>query len=119
MAINKQTQYGKISITTKAISNVVASATLECYGVVGLANKGSIKEKIGSILSKNEYSQGVFVSQEKTGAIVDVYVVLSFGVKVTEVLNEIQKKVRFTLEKTFDFPVSKVNVFASSLRRID
>lgn len=119
MSINKQTKYGKINIATKAIASVVANATLECYGVVGLANKTSIKDKIQSVLTKNEYAKGVFVSQEKTGADIDVYVICSFGVKVTEVLTEIQKKVRFVVEQTFDFKVSKVNAYAVSLRKIE
>lgn len=119
MSINKQTQYGKINFTTKAIANIVANATLECYGVVGLANKGGIRGKLDSILSKEEYTKGVSISQEKGGALIDVYVICSFGVKVTEVLSEVQKKVRYVVEKTFDFQVSKVNVFASSLKKME
>lgn len=119
MSINKQTKYGKINITTRAIANVVANATLECYGVVGLVSKGGIRDKIQSILTNKEYTKGVFVSQDKNGATIDVYVVCSFGVKVTEVLNEIQKKVRFVVEKTFDFRVDKVNVYAVSLKKMD
>lgn len=119
MAVNKKTTYGKINIANKAIATVVANAALECYGVVGLSTKGGLVGKIQSVLNKDEYSKGVLVSQLNSSVSISLYVVISFGVKVTEVLNEIQKKVHFVVSNTFDLKINKVNVYAVSLRKID
>lgn len=123
MSVNKKTAYGKINIANKAIASVVASAALECYGVVGLSEKNSlvvkVADKIQSILTKDEYVKGVSVFQDKNSISISLYIVISYGVKVTEVLNEVQKKVKYVAQKTFDITINKVNVYAVSLRKID
>lgn len=119
MSVNKKTEYGKINITSKAIATVVANAALDCYGVIGLASKGGLAKKIQSILAKDDYLKGVSIFQTKTSVSISVYLVLAKGVKVTEILSEVQKKVRYVTSKTFDLKVNKVNVYAVSLRKID
>ena len=119
MSINKSTSYGKISIASKAIASVVANAALECYGVVGLASKGGIRGKLDSLLSKDEYSKGVSVLQVRNSVSISLYLVIAKGVKVTEVLNEVQKKVNYVTSKTFELKINKVNVYAVSLRKIN
>ena len=119
MAVNKNTKLGKINIASKAIATVVANAALECYGVVGLAKRGGIKDRIDAIVSKDEYTQGVSIFQSASSVSISLYLVVSLGVKVTEVLNEVQKKVRYVTSKTFDLKINKVNVYAVSLRKID
>ena len=119
MAVTKKITHGRINITSKAIATVVANAALECYGVVGLASKGNIASKIQAILSKDEYLKGVIVAQERTSVTISLYLVIAKGVKVTEVLSEVQKKVNYVVSKTFDLKIKKVNVYAVSLRKID
>ena len=119
MSVNKKTTYGKINITSKAIASVVANAALECYGVVGIANKGGIIGKIDAFISKDDYSKGVSVIQTRSSVSISLYLVISTGVKVTEVLSEVQKKVRYVTSKTFELKINKVNVYAGSLRKIN
>jgi hypothetical protein len=42
--------------------------------------------------------------KKKSGYEVDVYLVVAYGVKITEVVSEVQKKVQYVLEKTFQIP---------------
>lgn len=112
MAIYKTTKHGRITIADKAIATVVGNAALECYGVVGLSTKSSLV----SLLKKDDFSRGVSVSTQKGGAEIDVYVAIAYGVKITEVLSEVQKKVRFVLQKTFSIKVNAVNVYARTVR---
>lgn len=118
MALNKKTALGGISISNKAIASVVASATMECYGVVGLAAKTAVHEKIYDLLKKDDYSKGVFVTNEHKGFSIDLYVVIAHDVKITEVLREVQKKVKFVVEKQFEVKINSVNVFAQSLKKV-
>ena len=119
MAIKKKTDFGQISISNEAIASVVADSTLECYGVVGIASRGDIKEKIYKLLTKKEYSKGIFATQDKNEIIVSIYIVVAFGCKITEVLNEVQKKVKYVLEKTFETKVKQVNVYAQDLQKVE
>ena len=53
MPVNKQTDLGKINITNQAIATLVADASMECYGVVGLTSK-NYSEKASAVLKRED-----------------------------------------------------------------
>lgn len=119
MAIKTKTKFGAITISNDAIASVAADAVLQCYGIVGIGRKNSLNNTIVEILKKGSFTQGVIASQDKNLITIDLYVVVAFDVKITEVLCEVQKRVKYVLEKTFETKVKSVNVFAQNLKRID
>ena len=54
-----------------------------------------------------------------TGLILDLYVLLGYGIKMTEVLREVQKKVKYVVESTLDVNVESVNVYVQGVRGIE
>jgi uncharacterized alkaline shock family protein YloU len=68
MTINQKTPYGGIAISMEAIASVAGGAASECYGVVGLASKNSLRENINELLKKEDYVKGVYCTpkQKKT-----------------------------------------------------
>lgn len=119
MAVNKQTDFGKINITNPAVAAVVADAAMECYGVVGITNKDSIRSKISVLLKRNNLTRGIIIKNNKTSIDISLYVVIAFNIKVTEVLRMIQKKVKFVVEKTLEVKVNKVNVYVQDLKKVN
>lgn len=119
MSIKKKTKFGAISISNDAIADVAADAALSCYGVVGIVSRSERFEKVYEFLKKGSFSKGVFARQEKNSIVVDLYVIVAFGVKITEVLSEVQKRIKYVLEKTFESHVKEVNVFAQNLKKVD
>ena len=115
MSIEQKTQLGSIHISLEAIATVVATAALECYGVVGLAKKNSVLDEMAKLLNQNDFSKGIFVKKEKQTFSVDLYLIVASGVKITEIVTEVQKKVRYDLEKTFQMKFSLINVFVQSI----
>jgi uncharacterized alkaline shock family protein YloU len=119
MGIDKETPYGGINITLEAIASVAGSAASECYGVLGLASKNSLRENINELLKKDDFVKGVYCrGDRKKGYEVGVYIYVAYGVKITEVVSEVQKKVRYVLEKTFSIPFQKVDVFVQDIKDI-
>ncbi len=118
MTIDKQTPYGGINISMEAISAVAGGAATECYGVVGLSSKNSIRDNINEMLAKENYHQGVISRKGKEGYEVDLYITVVYGVKITEVIAEVQKKVKYVLEKTFDIKFKAINVYVQGLKVI-
>jgi len=117
MTINQKTPYGGIAISMEAIASVAGGAASECCGVVGLASKNSLRENINELLKKEDYIKGVYASQsKKSGYEVDVYIIVAYGVKITEVVSEVQKKVKYVLEKTFQIPFNAVNVYVQDVK---
>ncbi len=102
-----------------AIANVAHKAASSCYGVVGLAARTSSWVDKAQILLKDEdFVKGVYARKTKKGYEVSVYIVCAYGVKLTEVALEVQKRVRYELDKTFGM-VFSVNVFVQDLKEID
>ena len=56
------------------------------------------------LLGKDNYSKGIIVG---------------YGVKISEIVYEVQKKVKYVLEKTLDIDIEAVNVYVQSIRVMD
>ena len=85
MAVKIKTQAGTIEITNEVIATVVGGAATDVFGIVGMASKKQIKDNINEILKRENYSKGVVVRQEENGIAVDVYTIVSYGTKISEV----------------------------------
>ncbi len=95
-------------------------AATECYGVVGMASQKIMKDGFYDLLGGREnYSKGIVVEDGDTGIILNVYIIVGYGVKISEVVYEVQKKVKYVLETTLDVDIEAVNVFVQSIRVID
>jgi len=115
MSINKQTELGRINITNNAIVSLVAEAAMECYGVVGICENN---EK-AKILKNEDYLDAIYVKQEKNGVEISFSIVIALGVKVTEILRSVQKKVKYVVGNTFDVRVAKVNIYVQDLKKVE
>ncbi|MBR8695734.1 Asp23/Gls24 family envelope stress response protein [Enterococcus gallinarum] len=111
-----QTSAGTIEITNDVIATVVGGAATDVFGVVGMASKNQIKDNITEILRKENYSRGVVVRQEDNGIAVDVYTIISYGTKISEVSRNVQEKVKYNLEALLGVAANSVNVFVQGVR---
>lgn len=118
MALKKNSSQGRVNVSMAAIAAITANAAMECYGVVGLASKSIVRDNIAELLRKENYSQGVFARQRKFGIEIDMYIIVSYGVRITEVVSEVQKKVKYVLEKTLNMKFNYINVYVQNVKNI-
>jgi len=119
MNIDKSTKYGSINISPEAIISVAIDATLQCYGVVGMANKKNFVDEIDGLLKKANFSKGVIARKTKTNTFeIDLFIIVAYGVRVTEVAAEVQKKVRYDLEQKFNIKFKAINVYVQRIKNI-
>lgn len=116
MAVKIQTPAGIIEITNDVIATVVGGAATDIYGIVGMASKNQIKDNLNDILRRENYSRGVVVRQEDNGIAVDVYTIVSYGTKISEVSRNVQEKVKYNLETLLGVTANSVNVFVQGVR---
>ena len=112
--IEKNTNLGSVNISLDVVSTVAGGAATECYGVVGMASQKKLKDGFYELLKKENYSKGIIASDGETGLILDLYIILGYGILV-----EVQKKVKYVVESTLDVKVEAVNVYVQGLRNID
>ncbi len=116
MAVKIKTQAGTIEISNDVIATVVGGAAIDIYGIVGMASKNQIKDNLNDILGKENYSRGVVVRQEENGVAIDVYIMVSYGTKISEVSRNAQEKVKYNLETMLGVVANSVNIFIQGVR---
>ena len=116
MSIELQTKHGQIEISMDVIATIAGGAAVDCYGIVGMASKNQLKDGISEILRKENFSKGVIVRQEDEQVHIDMYIIVSYGTKISEVAHNVQSKVKYTLDKTVGLAVDSVNIFVQGVR---
>ena len=116
MPINKKTNYGDVKISDNAIASLVGSTVCECYGIVGVISKSYVKDSYNALLRKENYSKGVLISRKAKDLIIDIYVVVSTGIKISEAISEAQKRVKYTVEKSINMDIKEVNIHVERIR---
>ncbi len=106
---------GTINITESVFANIVGHVSNTCYGVVGMAAK-SAGDGIVSLLKKNHYEKGVTVIPEEDGIVVEIHIVVLYGVNLPAVTRSISKEVKYNVEQMTGFTVKKVNIFVDGMK---
>jgi uncharacterized alkaline shock family protein YloU len=116
MSIEMKNEFGTIDITNDVIAQVVGEATIECYGIVGMASRHQIRDGLTDILRKENFTRGVIVRSIGEDTHIDMYVIVGYGTKISEVAYQVQSKVKYTLQKTLGLAVKSVNIFVQGVR---
>ncbi|MGM9924174.1 MAG: Asp23/Gls24 family envelope stress response protein [Bacillus sp. (in: firmicutes)] len=116
MSIELKTNYGQIDISIDVIATIAGGAAVDCYGIVGMASKKQLKDGIAEILRKENFTKGVIVRQEEDAVHIDMYIVVGYGTKISEIAHNVQSKVKYTLNKTVGLSVDSVNIYVQGVR---
>lgn len=116
LPIELANERGKIHVSDDVIAVLAGSAALDCYGLVGMASRKQLKDGIAELLGRDNLSRGVEVRRETDGLHIDLYVIVSYGTKISEVAHNIQSKVKYVLDEIVGLHVDFVNVFVQGVR---
>ena len=86
----------------------------ECYGVRGIASPRLAGGK-AVLLPEERSNQGIQVRVVNDQLIIDVYVALEYGLRISEIAHNIMSMVKFSTEKMLGMPVAQVNVNVQGL----
>lgn len=101
---------------TQDIKDATRVAALACYGVVDIARREDTLRADKRIKKGIIEDQAIYVKKFANRTFsVDVYLVLSNEVKITEALVECQKTIMYQLNKKFNKACTGVNVYGESL----
>lgn len=111
------TPLGGIHISPNAVATIAYHATLQSYGVVGLAPKNLADGLVHTIT--REPSRGVSVRYDGEKIDIDVYIIIEYGTRVNTVAESVANSVRFNVEKALGLKVNSVNIHVAGLRISD
>lgn len=116
MSIELNNEFGQIDISTDVLAQILGGAAVECYGIVGMASKHQIRDGLTDILRKENFAKGVVIRQQDDDLHIDMYIIVSYGTKISEVAYQVQSKVKYTVDKTLGMSVKSVNIFVQGVR---
>ena len=116
MSLEINNELGHVSISDDVIASVAGGAAVSCYGFIGMASKNQVKDGITEILGKENYSKGIKVKKDEGKLIIDLYIIVMYGTKISEIANNVQSSVKYQIEKTLGVKVDEVNIFIQGIK---
>lgn len=105
---------GRIEVFPAVVGAIAGHAAVECYGVMGMAARG-LRDGVATLLRRESVHRGVEVREVGGQLVIDVFVIVRYGVRITEVANNLMSAVRFEVERSTGVPVAEVNVFVQGV----
>jgi uncharacterized alkaline shock family protein YloU len=108
------TSLGGIHISPTAIATIAYHATLESYGVVGLAPKNLADGIVHTIT--REPMRGVSVRYNGEDIDIEIHIIVEYGTRISSVADSVANTVRYHVEKALGLRVNSVSVHVAGLR---
>jgi len=110
---------GIIDISREVIAKLAGIATTECFGIVGMISARKFSDGITELLGREALSKGVEVAVKDDKLLIRVNVVVSYGVKVSVIADNVIERVRYTVESHIGTKVDLVEVNVRGVRVVD
>jgi uncharacterized alkaline shock family protein YloU len=68
------------------------------------------------MLKKENFSRGIVVRQEDDKLHIDMYIIVSYGTKISEVAHNVQSQVKYTLSHSLGLSIDSVNIYIQGVR---
>jgi uncharacterized alkaline shock family protein YloU len=108
---------GRITISSDVIAQIVARVASESYGVVGLAGRPGLVGGVGRLLPGSRATNGIAVRRSDEGVVVDLYVIVEYGLNLAEVGGTVRSQVTYELQRLTGLPIAAVEVHIQDVRR--
>lgn len=105
----EQLDTGAVKISNEVVGVIASLAIGEINGVVGIST--GIVEGFTNMFSKKNLHKGIKISFEDSRAVIDLNIIVEYGVKIHEVCHEAQKAVKSQVETMTGIDVEKVNIY--------
>jgi uncharacterized alkaline shock family protein YloU len=106
---------GSLTVSDDVFADLAGYAAKECYGVVGMATMGS--RDMLSVLPGQRLRKGVGVRRGEGGElVVDLNVILEYGVNVSAVSRNLVDSVRFVFKNIAQISDVTVNVHVRGMK---
>lgn len=102
-----------LKISEDVLATIAQITAGEIEGVAGLATTAA--QGIQRLLGKKGKGNGISLQYVEDEAVIDLYIILKFGVRIPEVAAIVQERVKEAIQNMTNITVSKINVHVSGL----
>jgi len=113
-----KTNMGEVIVDTDVIAKCAGAAAVENFGVVGMATI-SVRDGLAKLLKKENLAHGVNVEIEENSLTIDLHIIVSYGVNIPTVCDNLVENVKYKVEDLTGLIVERINIFVEGVRVID
>ncbi|WP_269412234.1 Asp23/Gls24 family envelope stress response protein [Lentibacillus daqui] len=106
--VSDDTSLGKVEIAPEVIEVITGIAASEVDGLSSM--RGNFAAGVVERLGKKSHGKGVKVELTDSGILIDLYVVLNFGVSIPEVAQKLQTNIRQTIKNMTALEIAEINI---------
>ncbi len=88
------------------------------FGIVGMAAV-NMKDGLVRLLKRESLTHGINVSVKENAISIDFHVIVSYGVSISTVADNLTDSVKYKVEEFTGMTVEKINIFVEGVRVID
>lgn len=113
------TDLGVVIIDPEVIAKYAGTVAVECFGIVGMAAV-SVRDGLVKLLKRDSLTHGIQVEISEDNQItINFHVIVSYGVSISAVCNNLVNNVKYKVEEFTGMEVSKINMYVEGVRVID
>lgn len=113
--IGYSNEHGNIVYVDEVLSKIVGLSTMECYGVVGMVSKNAT-EGFWELIRVENLSKGVKIDKKDDKLVIELFVMVEYGTKISVIANNIIQKVKYNVENYTGLKVSSITVNVQAVR---
>ena len=105
---------GKIEISNEVIMTVIREAVKDVEGILSFSS--GVSDSFAEVFSRKTSSKkGVKIQKGDEQIIINISVVIQLGIKIPEVIEKVQKRIKDMVQSMTDIPVEQVNVYIQDI----
>ena len=75
-----------------------------------------LRDGVAELLHRGNVDRGVDVLEVEAGLVIDVFVIVQYGIRISEVAHNLQETLKFEVERSVGVPIVEVNVNVQGVR---
>src|SRR5690625_6259575 len=112
--VTSNTELGIVEIAPEVIEVITGIAASEVEGI--LAIRVIFAADVVELFGKKSHSKCVKVEFTDTGILIDLYVVLDFGVSIPKTAEKLQTNIRLTIKNMTALDINEINVHVVGIK---
>jgi len=115
--IENDTELGSVQIHNNVIATIARLAAIKVPGVHEMS--GGIVDDLAGMIRKKSGDRGIRVDFDESGVVIQIHVILEYGVRIPHVAWQLQTEVRQAVEQMTGKHVKAVQVIVQGVKLTD
>ena len=115
--IKFENHLGTTQLDRRYFSDLIGRTVTSCFGVAGMSSRGASQNIRGFLFRNRNYiDQGVGIEEKDGELIIDLHIIVSYGVNIKAVADSVKNKVSYCVSQATGLNVRKINVYIDSMK---